>query len=164
MSDPGRPADAEQASDAAAENPLRFADIVVGAEYWSRAHTLTLHEVVTFARQWDPQYFHIDEEKAANSIFGRVSASGLHSFALCHRLFDDLGLFCRIAIAGTGIEQMRWRRPVYPGDTLRARGTIVGIDYKDRGRAVVSTKMELVNQDNVAALVYTISVLVRTEG
>ena len=51
-----------------------------------------------------------------------------------------------------------------PGDTLRARGTITGIDYKDRGRAVVATRMELVNQDNVAALVYTISVLVRTEG
>jgi acyl dehydratase len=164
MSNPGRPADAAPTSDRPAGTPLRFSDIVVGAEYWSRAHTMTLDEVVTFARQWDPQYFHTDEEKAANSMFGRVSASGLHSFALCHRLFDDLGLFREIAIAGTGIEQMRWRRPVYPGDTLRARGTITGIDYKDRGRAVVATKMELINQEDVAALVYTISVLVRTEG
>jgi acyl dehydratase len=143
--------------------PLSFSDIVVGAEYWSQPYTLSVAEVVDFAREWDPQYYHVDENASANSIFGRLTASGIHSFALSHRIFNDLWLFRRIGLAGIGMENFRWRRPVYPGDTLRVRGQITDVHLKDGDRAIVTMAMELFNQESVVVLRYDVRILVRTD-
>lgn len=148
---------------AAAIEPLSFADVAVGAEYWSQPYTLSFDEVVAFAREWDPQYYHTDEEAAEASVFGRLSASGIHSFALSQRIFNELWLFRRIGLAGVGMENFRWRRPVYPGDTVRTRGTVAAVRPKDAGRAIVTMATELINQDDVVALRYDLDVLVRTD-
>ena len=143
--------------------PLSFADLKIGSEYWSVPYAFTKDGVVAFAREWDPQAYHIDDAAAENSIFGRLSVSGIHTLAVSQRVFNDLGLFRGIGLAGIGIENLRWRRPVYPDDTVRVRGLVQSITPSGDGRAVVSIATEVLNQEDVVALRYDLLVLVRTD-
>jgi acyl dehydratase len=160
----GGEASAGSQSDAFVQpKPLGFGDLVTGAEYWSRPYTFQLDDVVAFAEVWDPQTYHTDERAAETSIFGRLSASGMHSLLVSHRIFNDLWLFRRIGLAGTGMENFRWRRPVYPGDTVRVRGRVAGIEPKSGERAVLTMEIEMLNQDDVIVLRYDLNILVRTD-
>ena len=86
--------------------------------------TLTKDEIMEFAREWDPQPFHIDEAAAEKSIYGGVIASGWHTGAATMRLLVD-GLLGKTASLGSpGLDEMRWLKPVRPGDTLRARAVV----------------------------------------
>lgn len=143
--------------------PLSFSAIDIGAVYWSPPFTFETGEAVAFAKAWDPQYYHVDEAAAADSVFGRLSVSGIHSFAVSQLIFNKLWLFRRIGMAGVGMQNFRWRRPVYPGDTVRVRGEITSVTPRDADRAVVTVATELVNQDGIVALRYDLEVLVRTD-
>lgn len=84
------------------------------------AYQVTREEVIDFASRYDPQPFHLDDDAAAaNPIFGRLSASGWHSCAMVMRMLTDHwtedGYFSE---GGTGVDELRWTRPVYPGDVL----------------------------------------------
>jgi acyl dehydratase len=87
----------------------------------------------------------------------------MHSLLVSHRIFNDLWLFRRIGLAGTGMENFRWRRPVYPGDTVRVRGRVAGIEPKSGERAVLTMEIEMLNQDDVIVLRYDLNILVRTD-
>ncbi len=82
-------------------------------------------EILTFAREFDPQPFHIDPERARDSVYGGIIASGWHTIAIFMRLAVD-GLFNdTISMGSPGVNEIRWLRPVRPGDTLRARLTLI---------------------------------------
>ena len=72
-----------------------------------------------FAEQYDPQPFHLDEEAAEESIFGGLAASGWHTAAACMRLLVDGFLDPETSMGASGVEELRWIKPVHPGDTLR---------------------------------------------
>jgi len=98
-----------------------FEDLRVGEVWEHGPRTVTREEVVAFAREFDPQAFHLDEEAARGIGYGGVIASGWHTAALCHRMVVD-GLAGRVASLGSpGVDELRWLRPVRPGDTLRLR-------------------------------------------
>lgn len=122
-----------------------FEDIAAGAVLELGSRTVTEAEILAFARDFDPQPFHIDPEAAAHSIFGGIIASGWHTCALTMRLMVD-NFLCRAASLGSpGVEQIRWLRPVRPGDTLSAR--IVVLDARasqskpDRGSVRMRTEV-----------------------
>ncbi len=93
-----------------------FEDIALGERVESASLTLTRESVVAFARDYDPQPFHLDDEAAATSMFGRLAASGWQTASATMRLMVDTG---QIAGVGMGVDELRWHKPVYPGDTLR---------------------------------------------
>ena len=100
--------------------------------------TLTRDEIVAFAGAWDPQPFHLDERAAAASIYGGLIASGWHTVCVFMRLFVD-GLLNRAAAMGSpGVDELRWLRPVRPGDTLAARLEVLEVrpsrSKPDRGQ------------------------------
>lgn len=96
-----------------------FEDIEIGEVRVSGPYTVTKEEAVEFASRYDPQPFHLSEEAAADSLFGRLSLSGLNTAAIVMRLFVDCpGNNAEASIAGVGIDELRWLKPVYPGDTL----------------------------------------------
>lgn len=98
-----------------------FEDIEAGDVHEFGSHTVTKAEIVDFAEQFDPQPFHLDEDAAADSIFGGLVASGWHTASLCMRLLVD-GYMSEAASAGArGIRDLRWKQPVRPGDTLTCR-------------------------------------------
>jgi acyl dehydratase len=86
---------------------------------------VTVEDIIRFAREYDPQPFHLDDKAAKESIFGGLAASGWHTAAMTMRLLVDGD--CRIAggLIGLGFEEMRWPRPVWPGDELRVQSEIL---------------------------------------
>jgi len=81
--------------------------------------TLSAEEIIAFARQFDPQPFHLSEEGGKNSLFGGLCASGWHTCALAMRMMCDAYLLESASLGSPGIDQLRWLKPVFPGDVLR---------------------------------------------
>lgn len=87
--------------------------------------TLSAEEIKEFAEQYDPQPFHLDELAGRRSIFGNLCASGWHTCALAMRLTVTNFLNESASMGSPGLEQLRWLKPVYPGDTLQLRHTVL---------------------------------------
>jgi acyl dehydratase len=104
-----------------------FEDLQVGETVDLGTVTPTQEEIITFARQFDPQYFHTDVERASDSPFGGLIASGWHTISLFMRLFVDALLSQTASLGSPGIDEIRWFKPVYPGDTLTARFTLTAV-------------------------------------
>ncbi|BAL93378.1 MaoC family dehydratase [Rubrivivax gelatinosus] len=85
------------------------------------ATTVTREAIVEFARQFDPQPFHVDEEAAKHSLFKGLCASGWHTAAMTMRMMCDEYLLDAASLGSPGLENLRWTKPVYPGDTLKVR-------------------------------------------
>jgi acyl dehydratase len=100
------------------QSPRYWEDYQVGAKYPLGSTTFTTDEIVAFARQFDPQSFHLDAEAAKRSMFGGLIASGWHIASTLMRLFVDNYLDSRTALGSPGVDEIRWLKPVRPGDTL----------------------------------------------
>lgn len=102
---------------------LHFEDFPVGEVVEFGNYLVTAEEILEFAREFDPQPFHIDEEVAKASLLRGLSASGWHVCAIIMRMMVD-GYYGRTASMGsTGIDEMKWLKPVRPGDRLSCRRT-----------------------------------------
>lgn len=118
---------------------LYLEDLEAGTTVELGRHTISEEEIVTFARAYDPQPFHIDRQAAAESIYGGLIASGWQTVCIFMRLFAD-GLLNRTAAMGSpGIDELRWLKPVRPGDDLVARIEVLEVrpsrSKPDRGMA-----------------------------
>ena len=133
---------------------LFFEDFVPGQAYELGSRTVTEGEIVAFAREWDPQPFHVDPETARESVFGGLIASGWHTGAVWMRLYVHSLLGSAASMGSPGIEELRWLAPVRPGDTLSGRLTVLettpSSSRPDRG--TVRIRGELVNQDGVTVM------------
>ena len=133
-----------------------FDDFAAGQVYELGSRTVTEDEIVDFARQWDPQTFHVDPEAAKESVFGGLIASGWQTGAIWMRMYVDtmLGTAAR---GSPGIEELRWLAPVRPGDTLTGRLTVLeatpSATKPDRG--TIRIRGEMVNQDGVTVMAMT---------
>jgi len=90
-----------------------------------RTVPVTEDAIIGFARQFDPQYFHTDPEKAKASIFGGLVASGWHTAAMVMRLWVEEIVSHTVSMGSPGVEELRWPAPVRPGDTLSARAVVL---------------------------------------
>lgn len=98
---------------------LHYEDIAVGVVRRFGNKQVTREEVLDFAGKYDPQPFHLDDAAAAQTYFGRLSASGWHTGAMAMRMMvDDMKEHAQAGLGSPGIDQLRWIKPVYPGDTL----------------------------------------------
>lgn len=103
-----------------------FEDMVVGAVERFGAYEVTREEVIDFASKYDPQPFHLDDDAAAQTYFGRLSASGWHTAAMTMRMMvDNFAKEQRASLGSPGIDEMRWIKPVYPGDVLRVESELL---------------------------------------
>ena len=104
--------------------------------------------VLEFARQFDPQPFHLDDEAAAGSLFGRLSASGWHTCAMAMRMMCDDYLLDSASLGSPGIDQLKWLKPVCPGDTLSMRLTVLEARVMNSrpGVGLVRSRWEVHNQ------------------
>lgn len=96
-----------------------YEDFKIGDRFTSGGMTMTEAGIIEFARQWDPQPFHIDAEFARKWTYGGLIASGLHTMSATLRLWLDLGVFRASSLGSPGIGEVQFPRPVRPGDTLR---------------------------------------------
>jgi acyl dehydratase len=105
--------------------------------------------MITFAKEFDPQPFHVDPAAAASGPYRGLIASGWHTAALVMRLLVENYLPAEASLGSPGLDEIRWPYPVRPGDTLRVRATVVearrSLSKPDRG--IIKTVVEAVNQD-----------------
>ena len=103
-----------------------FEDMEVGTKSSFGHYEVTREEGLEFASKYDPQPFHLDDEAAAQTFFGRLSASGWHTCAMTMRMIVDQFRHEKTASIGSpGIDELRWLKPVYPGDTLRMETELI---------------------------------------
>ncbi len=96
-----------------------YEDLVVGQVQTFGRYEVTLEEVLDFAGKYDPQPFHLSDEEAAKTHFGRISASGWHTCAMTMRMMvDNMGKLQQASLGSPGIDEIRWLKPVHPGDVL----------------------------------------------
>ena len=100
-------------------------DMPVGSTRDLGTITPTADEIVAFATQFDPQPFHLDEEAAKQSVFGGLCASGWHTCSMAMRLMVTNFLVESSSQGSPGLENIKWLKPVFPGDTLRLQHTVV---------------------------------------
>lgn len=133
---------------------LHYEDIEVGRAVPLGNRSVSAEEIVAFARAYDPQPFHLDDEAARQTMLDGLAASGWHTAALMMRLYVD-GLLSRMASMGSpGIERLDWLAPVRPGDVLA--GTFTALEKrvsKSRpGMGIASIVVRLANQDGTPVL------------
>lgn len=115
--------------------PLRkFEDLTVGEERISQRHSVSEAEIIAFARQYDPQWFHTDPEAAKISHFGQVVASGAHSFALWRRLDHEINADVDY-VCGLGFNNFRLKNALRPGDTIYATSKLLALEPSKSGKA-----------------------------
>lgn len=100
---------------------LFFEDLSVGQIFGSGHYELTAQSIIDFASQWDPQHFHTDEAAAQDSFFNGLAASGWQTGAITMRLLTQSSFQPINGIIGSGLESLKWHRPVRPGDVLTLR-------------------------------------------
>lgn len=137
------------------ETVIWWEDFKVGETSDMGSHRFTQQEIVAFAREFDPQPFHTDAEAAARSAFGGLIASGWHTCAIGMRLMVE-GYIRRTASLGSpGVDNIRWLKPVRPGDTLAYRRIVLEsrASASRAGVGLVKHRWEALNQDGDVVLI-----------
>jgi acyl dehydratase len=128
---------------------LYFEDLKLGTRYDTAEHTVTAEEIVEFARRYDPQPFHTDAAAARQTFFGQLVASGWHTAAVSMGLMVRGGMLLDGGVIGHTVENLRWPRPVRPGDRLRVVMEIAELDAEPSrtGRGKLKLLCRTLNQD-----------------
>ena len=141
-----------------------FEDLEVGRETYFGSYQVTREEVIDFAGKYDPQPFHLSDEAAAKTHFGRLAASGWHSCAMTMAVIARHVVETKQAGLGSpGIDELRWLKPVYPGDTLHVSSTIIEARPSRSKPEIGSFRSAttVTNQDGVPVLTITSIALMR---
>jgi acyl dehydratase len=133
---------------------LFFEDFTPGVQFELGDRVVTEAEIVSFARDWDPQPFHIDPRAAAAGEFGGLIASGWQTVCVWMRLYVDEVLSRAAVLAAPGVEEIRWLRPVRPGTRLHGRATILDAWPSEvtPGRGTIRLRGELLGDDGEAVM------------
>jgi acyl dehydratase len=137
-------------------------DFAVGQTFRSGSVTVELEQMRSFAAQFDPQPFHLDEAAAATSFFGGLVASGWHTAALTMRLVVESGIGIPGGLIGIGVDEMKWPRPVRAGETLHAVSEVVEVrPSKSRpDQGIVRMRTRTLNQDEQTVLTFVANLVV----
>lgn len=143
---------------------IYFENVEIGVERVFGHYDVTREEVLEFARKYDPQPFHLSDEEAAKTHFGRLAASGWHTCAMtmaviARAVVDDE----QAGLGSPGVDELRWLKPVYPGDRLTVKGAVID---KTPSRSKphigsIRTATVVTNQDGVDVMRFTSIVLMQ---
>lgn len=131
-----------------------FEDYVSGSIHEFGSITVEQDEVISFAKKFDPQDFHADPEAAKQTIFGGLIASGWHTAGLMMRLYADHYLSKVASLSSPGVDELRWKHPVRPGDELSLRVTVIEARRSNSkpDRGIVRSFIEVLNQNHEVVL------------
>ena len=126
-----------------------FEDLEPGDEWTGGEYEVTEAEIIEFAEQYDPQWFHTDRERAAEqSMYGGLIASGWHTAAMSMRLLVDCFLSEAATLGAKGVDELRWHKPVQPSDQLSVRAAVEEKTVDSDRRGTIRLRVESTNQDD----------------
>lgn len=142
-----------------------FEDIEIGSKQRFGSYSVTREEVIDFAAKFDPQPFHLSDDAAAKTHFGRLSASGWHTCAMVMSMVvANLKANQQAGLGSPGIDELRWLKPVFPGDTIRCETEVVDKRASQSRPEMGSyrSKMMVLNQDDVIVMTFVSIGLIAT--
>jgi acyl dehydratase len=142
-----------------------FEDFQVGQKFRSGTTTVTAEGIKSFAAEFDPQPFHLDEDEARRSFFGALAASGWHTAAMVMRMIVESDLRPAGGTIGAGVEDLRWPRAVRPGDVLHVEGEVLEV-RASRSRpdlGIVKIRATALNQAGEPVQISTPVLMVRRQ-
>jgi acyl dehydratase len=142
--------------------PLYYEDLAVGQTFGTGTFMVETDMIKAFAAEFDPQLFHLDQDAARASLFGGLVASGWHTAAVTMRLLVAGELQIAGGLIGLGAEELRWPRPVRPGDVLRVESEVLGLrtSKSHPGRGLVRVRNTTLNQDSEPVIVMIVTMIV----
>jgi len=141
-----------------------FEDMPVGFTFRTASRALSRDEIVDFAKDWDPQPFHLDEAAAAESHFGGLIASGWQTLLVAFRLTLEAGIWTEASMGASGLDEVRWLRPLFPGAEIHVESEVIAAERSasrpDRGRLRI--RNDIFTADGVKVASYIGNHLIRT--
>ena len=137
---------------------IYYEDLEMGKRASFGRYDVTREEVVEFASKYDPQAFHLDDDAAAKTHFGRVSASGWHTCAMTMSMMvENMKNVKQAGLGSPGVDQLMWKKPVYPGDTLRVESVVIEKrrSKSRREMGIFKSRAQVFNQNDEVVLEMT---------
>ena len=146
---------------------IYYEDLEIGKKSAFGRYQVTREEVLEFARKYDPQPFHLDDEAAAKTHFGRISASGWHTCAMTMSMMvANMKNVKQAGLGSPGIDNLKWRKPVYPGDTLRVESEVIEKrrSKSRREMGIFKTHAKVFNQNDEVVMEMTSNGLIQVQN
>ncbi|MEI2394222.1 MaoC/PaaZ C-terminal domain-containing protein [Paenibacillus phytohabitans] len=140
---------------------MRFHEFYIGQVFRTKSLTLSKEDITRFAGEFDPQHMHLDEEKAAQGRFNGIIASGIQTLAVSFKLWVETGSYGDEVIAGTAMNNIKFMRPVYPGDELYTMVEVTGVEEKRNATGLVTVLLSTFTSSDDQVFEGELSVLVK---
>jgi len=139
---------------------LKFNEYVLGETYKTGSIQLSKKDIIDFAKIYDPQYMHIDEAKAKEGRFGSLIASGMQTMSTSFKLWVELGIYGEEVVAGTGMNNIKFIKPVFPDDEIQVLSEVIGLAPKRSSGGIVTVLLTTFNQNNEKVFQAELSALI----
>jgi len=145
--------------------PMYFEDFEVGLSFETEATLISKEEIVDFASKYDPQLFHLDEDAANNGPFGQLTSSGFMTLGKSFTQIFKTGVYDGTSMGAWGIDELRWTKPVYPGDLLKTKIEVLEAkrSSKNPKRGTARLKHIVINQNNETVMTWIANQMLKTK-
>ena len=126
---------------------MKLDEFTIGQVFETKSLKLTKEDIMRFAKEFDPQYMHLDEEKAKQGRFNGIIASGIHTMALSFKLWIEQGMYEEDVIAGTEMNNIKFIKPVYPGDELHTIVKVIDKKTKKSETGILTVLLSTYNKE-----------------
>lgn len=139
---------------------MKFNEYVIGETYRTESIQLSKKDIIDFAKIYDPQYMHIDEAKAKEGRFGSLIAPGMQTMSTSFKLWVELGIYGEDVIAGTGMNNIKFIKPVFPDDEINVLSEVIELAPRRSRGGIVTVLLTTFNQNNEKVFQAELSALI----
>lgn len=140
---------------------MKFGEFTVGQVFETKSFKLSKEDIMRFAAEFDPQYMHLDEEKANQGRFNGIIASGIHTLAISFKLWIEQGIYGDDVIAGTRMNNIKFIKPVYPNDELHTIVEVIDKEAKKNETGILTVLLTTFNDKEEKVFEGDLSVLLK---
>jgi acyl dehydratase len=140
---------------------MKFDEFTVGQIFETKSFQVTKKDIMRFAGEFDPQYMHLDEEKATQGIFNGIIASGIHTLGISFKLWIELGVYGDDVIAGTGMNHIKFLKPVYPYDELHTIVEVIDKKVIKKEAGIITVRLSTYNDKEEKVFKGDLSALIK---
>ena len=143
-----------------------FEDFEIGLVFNTGSKKISKNEIISFAKNYDPQYFHVDENKANSGPFGTLVSSGFMTLGVSFTQFFETGVVKDTGMGAWGIDELRWTFPVYPNDELKSEVKVIEkkLSSKNPNKGTVRTLHTVTNQNDKVVMTWIANFLIKTKN